>query len=277
MTAALALLSSLLWGSADFVGGLMTRRLPAFAVVAWSQACAFVAVLLWCLSVGAFDDPVGYLPWALGAGLIGTVSLAAFYAALATGTMGVVAPIAASGVVVPVVIGLAQGDAPGGLQLAGIVLAIIGIILASGPELRGGAAGGVRSLLLAAAAAVGFGLVLWLIGEGAAYSVPMTILAQRAASVALAICVALVARSLGGVARSDLPVLALVGFGDAAANAVYALATVAGLLSVVAVLGSLYPVVTVLLARFVLSERLAAIQKVGVSVALVGVVALGAG
>ncbi len=281
MAALLALLSSLLWGSADFVGGLVARRLPAFAVVAWAQACALVAAFVVCLAVGAFDAPIGYVPWAIGAGLVGTVSLAAFYAALASGTMGVVAPIAASGVVVPVAIGLLQGESPSAVQLAGILAAVVGIILASGPEVRavegGGATGGVRSLVLAGVAAIGFGLVLWLIGEAAAYSVPMTLLTQRATSVVFALVVAALVRSLGGVRPRDLPVLAVVGIGDVAANGAFALAATLGLLSVVSVLGSLYPVATVLLARFVLHERLARVQQVGVSVALIGVILLGAG
>ncbi len=281
MAAFLALLSSALWGTADFVGGLAARRLPAFAVVAWAQACALVLVLVWCIAAWAFTDPAGYLPWAVAAGLVGTVSLVAFYAALAAGTMGVVAPIAASGVVVPVIIGLIQGDSPSVAQLVGIGAAVLGIILASGPELRGvekgGAAGGARVLVLAGVAAVGFGLVLWLIREAAQYSVSMTLLTQRATSVTLAVVVALAVRSLGGVRPRDLPVLALVGFGDVAANGAFALASTLGLLSVVSVLGSLYPVATVLLARFILHERLARVQQVGVVVALSGVVLLGIG
>jgi drug/metabolite transporter (DMT)-like permease len=279
--ALLALLSSVVWGTADFVGGLVSRRRPAFAVVAWSHACALVAVLVWCVAVGAFDDPRGYLPWGMAAGLLGLLSLACFYEALAVGTMGVVAPIAASGVVVPVVIGLVQGDSPSGLQLAGIAFAVVGIVLASGPELRavegGVATGGKRSLVLAATSAVGFGLVLWLIGKAAAYSVPMTLLTQRTTSVTLAVCVALVLGSVGGVRPRDLAPIACVGIADALANGLYAYASTDGLLAVISVMGSLYPVATVLLARFVLHERLARVQQVGVAVALAGVVLLGAG
>lgn len=277
----LALLSSVVWGTADFVGGLVSRRRPAFAVVAWAHVCALVAVLVWCAVAGAFDDPRGYLPWGIAAGLLGLGSLACFYEALAVGTMGVVAPIAASGVIVPVVIGLGQGDSPSLLQLAGIAFAVVGIVLASGPELRavegGTARGGKRSLILAGLSAVGFGLVLWLIGKAAVYSVPMTLLTQRTTSVTLAVVVALVLGSVGGVRPNDLLPIACVGIADAAANALYAYASTEGLLSVISVLGSLYPVATVLLARFVLHERLARVQQVGVAVALAGVVMLGAG
>jgi len=277
----LALLSSVVWGTADFVGGLVSRRRPAFAVVAWAHACALVAVLVWCAVVGAFDDPRGYLPWGMAAGLLGLASLVCFYEALAVGTMGVVAPIAASGVIVPVFIGLAQGESPSALQLVGIVFAVVGIILASGPELRavegGDAKGGKRSLILAGLSAVGFGLVLWFIGQAAAYSVPMTLLTQRTTSVSLAVVVAVVLGSVGGVRPHDFWPIACVGIADAAANALYAFASTGGLISVISVLGSLYPVATVLLARFVLHERLVRIQQLGVAVALAGVVMLGAG
>lgn len=281
MPAVLALLSSVVWGTADFVGGLITRRHPAFVVVAWAHAFALAGIIVWVLTVGAYHDPRGYLWWGIAAGLVGMGSLVAFYAALATGTMGVVAPIAASGVVVPVVIGLVQGESPSLAQMIGIVFAVIGIVLASGPELRavegGHAVGGPRSLVLAGIAAVGFGLVLWLIREAAAYSVPMTLLTQRSTSVSLALVVALFARTLGGLSRRDLGPIAAVGVADAAANGLFALASTEGLLSVVSVLGSLYPVATVLLARFLLHERLARVQQVGVAIALTGVVLLGAG
>src|SRR6476661_88083 len=106
MTALLALLSSVIWGGADFVGGTISRRAHAVAVVGASQVLSLLVVLPVALLSGALGDPTGYLPWAFAAGLVGMVSLMAFYAALAVGTMGVVAPVAATGVVVPVAIGL---------------------------------------------------------------------------------------------------------------------------------------------------------------------------
>jgi drug/metabolite transporter (DMT)-like permease len=132
-------------------------------------------------------------------------------------------------------------------------------------------------LVLAGVSAVGFGLVLWAIGKAAAYSVPMALLTQRATSVSLAVVVALVLGSVGGVRARDLAPIAAVGVADAGANALYAVASTGGLLSVISVLGSLYPVATVLLARFVLHERLARVQQVGVVLALVGVALLAAG
>jgi drug/metabolite transporter (DMT)-like permease len=281
MTALLALMSSVLWGGADFMGGTLSRRLPAFAVVGASQAIALVLLVPVALAVGATGDPTGYLPWGIAAGLIGMASLVAFYEALAVGTMGVVAPLAATGVVVPVAIGLGAGERPSATQLAGVVAAVAGVVLASGPEIRGAGAGtargGSRALLLALASAAGFGLVLWLIAKGAHYSVMMTLLSQRSASVTVVLVAALALRRTGGVRASHLPQLAMVGAGDAVANGFYALATRSGLVSLVAVLGSLYPVATVLLARFVHGERLSPVQNAGVVAALVGVVMIAAG
>ena len=274
----LALLSSGLWGSADFFGGLMSRRLPAIAVVAWSQTSGLVLGLVVATVTGAWGDPAGWLPWAVLAGVSGALGLVSFYAALASGTMGVVSPIAALGAVVPVLAGVVAGEQPTGLQTAGIVVALLGAVLASGPELRaarGGAAGGggarARSVLLAALAAVAFGVALLAIGRGAEHSTVMTLVGMRSTSVAGFAVLALVLRSVGGVRPRDLPALAAVGACDLAANLAFGVASTLGLLSITAVLGSLYPVATVLLALLVLKERLLPVQWAGVGAALVGV------
>lgn len=277
---ALALLCSLLWGSADFLGGTVSRRLAPLLVVGASQLAGLISVAVVAAVLGEFGAPTTYLPWAVAAGLCGLVGLVAFYAALAMGTMGVVSPIAALGVVVPVVVGLARGERPGPIALAGIVLAVGGVVLASGPELSGRA--GARPLVLAFVAALGFGLALLFIAEGSQTSTLMTLVTMRAASVTV------VAMLLAGMhrpprrtpirlGRSDLPVLALIGVGDAAANLAFGVASTTGLVSVVAVLGSLYPVVTVLLARAVHGERLVLVQNAGVAAALGGVVLIAVG
>jgi drug/metabolite transporter (DMT)-like permease len=278
MTVALALCASLLWGTADFLGGTVARRLPATGVVLVSQAAALVGLLVVAAATGAFDDPAGYVGWAIAASLVGVVALVSFYAALAAGTMGVVAPIAALGVLVPVVVGLAQGDRPSAWQGVGVALAIVGVVLASGPEVRGGASsGGGRPLALAGVAAVGFGTVIVCVSHGARVSTTMTLLVMRATSVAVLLPLA----ALGAVAiragRRDLPILVATGAGDVTANAALAVASTRGLLSVVAVLSSLYPAVTVLLARAVHDERLARVQMMGVTAALVGVVLIASG
>ncbi len=279
MAVVLALLSSVLWGASDFLGGLLSRRRAAALVVGASQAVGLVAITLVALPSGAFDDPTGYLPWAVGAGLAGLVGLVCFYAALASGTMGVVSPIAALGVVVPVLVGLARGERPEVVQLVGIAVAIVGVVLASGPELAGRA--GARPVLLAVVAALGFGLALLFIAEGSRSSTLMTLVTMRATSVsvsALALAVA-VRRVSGGrleghrlrLDRADLPLVAVIGIGDVGANLAFGLASTRDDVSVVAVLGSLYPVVTVLLARVVLRERLGPAQTAGVALALGGV------
>jgi drug/metabolite transporter (DMT)-like permease len=276
----LALLSSLLWGAADFLGGTVSRRRSAALVVGASQLVGLVSITVVAVAAGALGDDAGYLPWAVGAGLAGLVGLVCFYAALAAGTMGVVSPIAAMGVVVPVLVGLARGERPAPVQLAGILLAFAGVVLASGPELRGRA--GARPLLLAAVAAAGFGLALLFIAEGSQSSTLMTLVTMRLTSVTvLAVVLAVAVRRRPrpelGLDRRDLGLVAVIGVGDVAANLAFGLASTRGLVSVVAVLGSLYPVVTVLLARIVHGERLGAAQTVGVAGALAGVGLIAAG
>lgn len=278
MTVALALCASLLWGSADFLGGTATRRLPAIGVVFVSQAAALFGLLVVAIATGAFTASTGYLGWAIVAAVVGVVALVGFYAALAEGTMGVVAPIASLGVVVPVVVGLAQGDRPSVWQGLGVGLAVVGVVLASGPELSGDRpSGGMRPLLLAGVAAVGFGTVIVCLAHGARSSTTMTLLVMRATSVVVLGLLAVGGAARIGASRRDLPLLVAVGAGDVTANAALAVASTRGLLSVVAVLSSLYPAVTVLLARAVHDERLVRVQIIGVTAALAGVVLIASG
>ncbi len=268
MLALLALASSAVWGTSDFLAGMTSRRLPAAAVVGWSQAVALVAMTCAVL-VAAPAPSAGWVGWAIGAGAAGTVGLVAFYAALGSGTMGVVAPIASVGVVVPVVLGVLGGDAPGPLAWAGMVVAVLGIVLASGPELTGAVS--ARPVALAGVAALGFGLALFELDRGSRVSVVHTLWGMRLTSVAVFVIVALLARTTGRVAAGDAPMLAVIGLGDLGANALFAVASSSGYVSVASVLGSLYPVMTVLLARVVLRERLRRVQQVGVAASLVGV------
>lgn len=284
MSAVLALLSSLLWGSSDFLGGILSRRLPAVLVVGLSQVAGLASVAAAAAIAGAFDAPTGYVGWAVGAGLAGVIGLVAFYAALASGTMGVVSPIAALGVVVPVLVGVGQGERPSPLQVVGIVVAIGGVVLASGPELSGRA--GARPLILAVVAACGFGLALLFIAKGSRESTLMTLLTMRITSVTVLglalVVMAARARRAGAppgprLEPRDFALLAVVGVADAAANLTFGWSSTRGLVSVAAVLGSLYPVATVLLARGLLHERLGRAQSIGVASALAGVVLIAAG
>lgn len=291
MTALLALASSLLWGTSDFLGGTASRRHPAVAVVVVSQSFGLVAALVVGLAAGALRAPATYLLWAVAAGLVGPLALVCFYRALATGTMGVVAPVASLGVVLPVAVGLVGGDQPHPGQLAGIGVAVLGVVLASGPELRGRDSAGLTPLLLAAAAAVGFGLALLFIARSAAGSPVTTLVAQRATTLAVLLPALAFARArlglvsqaqvsqthgrqrLGGLRPANLPLLAVIGCADVAANGSYAVASArpGALLAVVAVLASLYPVVTALLAWRVHDERLRPLQSAGVAAVIGGV------
>lgn len=268
MVSLLALASSVCWGTSDFFAGLFSRRRPALAVVGWTQCLAFVVVSVVVLARLGSVPWHGWLPWSVAAGLSGLTGLVCFYTALSTGTMGVVAPIAALGVAVPVLLGVATGDQPSAWTWVGILVAVIGVTLASGPELSGAVS--PRPVVLAGVAAVGFGLALFCIDRGARTSTLMTLWGMRGTSVVVFTVVALVARSLGGVVVREVPVLLAIGCGDLLANALFALASSRGQVSVASVLGSLYPVVTILLARAVLKERLRFVQKVGAVLSILG-------
>jgi drug/metabolite transporter (DMT)-like permease len=172
------------------------------------------------------------------------------------------------------VLGLASGDQPSVLAYAGMAVAVVGILMASGPELSGAVS--ARPLVLAAVAALGFGITLFALDRGARYSLVETLWGMRTASVAVFVVAAVVLRRNGGVSTRDLPVLAVVGLADLTANALFATASSRGLVSVASVLGSLYPVMTVLLARVVLHERLRPVQVAGVGLSAVGVALIAA-
>ncbi len=281
MAVALALLSSLLWGTADFFGGIFTKRMPAVVVVLISQAIALALIVPTVWLLGSFDDPSGYFWWGVGAGIVGPVGLVAFYWALSIGTMGVVSPIAATGIIVPVAWGLAEGEQPSVLQFLGIAVAFVGVVLAAGPDVPHenveARDAHVKSIVLALVAALGFGGAFVFLAGGGEYSVGMTIAVQRATSVLLMVVPVVVFTRLAGLRWRDVPGLAGVGAGDAAANGAFAWSSTFGLLSVTAVLGSLYPVATLLLARILLKERLTRLQIYGVIGALIGIVLLAAG
>jgi drug/metabolite transporter (DMT)-like permease len=274
MAILLALLSSAMWGTSDFCGGTLSRRRPAMAVVTLSSVIGVTAVAVGAAVTGKFASGTGYVGWGLLAAAAGSVGILAFYRALATGTMGVVAPIAALGVVVPVVVGLAQGNRPSVAQDVGIAVAIVGVVLASGPELQRSpdARSAAQPLLLAGVAAVGFGIVFVALAHGAESSTAMTLLVMRATSAVVMTGLSLATATSLRFSRSEVPLLLVVGLFDLGANVTFAYASRHGLLAVVSVLSSLYPAVTVVLARVVHAERLARVQLVGVAGAVAGVV-----
>jgi drug/metabolite transporter (DMT)-like permease len=271
---ALGLASSLSWGVADFFGGLASRRAPAIAVVAYSQAAGLaLALVLLALTRPSLPSAAAY-GVGVAAGVTGVIGLAAFYRGLAVGTMSLVAPISALGALLPLAIDLAAGRSPGPLAVAGMVVALAGAALAAaapGPASR-------RGLGLAAVAALGFGGFFVLLAESADDGGALwSIIAARSGSVPFAL-IAVAALGVGWrVDRRLWPLVVVAGVLDASANLMFAAGSQRGLVSVVAVLGSLYPVVTVALAALALHERLGRLQAAGAGVALAGVVLIAAG
>ncbi|OKJ03039.1 DMT family transporter [Kitasatospora sp. CB01950] len=281
MSAAFALLASLLWGVADYGGGAITRRLPALGVVVLSQTAAALVLVPAVTATGGWADAGPGLWYAVAAGVIGPVALLAFYRALALGPMGVVSPLATVGVLVPIGVGLFLGERPGAVQGLGILVAIAGVALAGGPQ-RGGPAVSRRVLVLTLSAAFAFGAVLALIAHASAGGgLLLTLCVQRLTNAVVGVgMLAAAARrepiELRGAARS-LPSLTAVGVADVAANGLYAAAAHLGSVAVAAVLASLYPVVTALMARGLLKERLLRVQLVGAGLAVAGTLILAAG
>jgi len=273
--AVLALLSAVVWGASDFVAGVLSRSLRPVVVVAWSQLIALALLTAIVLVQGLpLHGYAGWAPWAALAGMAGALGLLSFYAALSIGTMGVVAPIAAVGAAIPVLLGVLTGEQPSPVAWAGIAVALLGVILASGPELQQGL--GARPVLLAAVAAIGFGVALFALDRGARISLVHTLWGMRLTSGVGFLALAVVARSLGGVTVRQVPILVAVGTSDLLANALFGMASSSGLVSIAAVLGSLYPVVTIVLARYVLHERLRPVQVLGSALAMAGVVLIAA-
>ncbi len=268
MLSLIALASSAAWGTSDFFAGVASRRRPAVAVVGWTQGLALVVISLVVLTQWDTVTWSGWPVWSVVAGLSGMAGLVCFYTALSSGTMGVVAPIAALGVVVPVALGVATGDVPSPWAWVGMLVAVVGVTLASGPELSGEVS--ARPVVLACFAALGFGLALFCIDRGGRESTLMTLWGMRMTSVTILLAVALLTRSTGGVTRREVPSLLLIGCGDLAANALFSIASSRGQVSTTAVLASLYPVVTIVLARVLLDERLQRVQQVGVVLAIGG-------
>jgi drug/metabolite transporter (DMT)-like permease len=285
VTAFFALATSLLWGLADFGGGVLTRRLPALTVVVVSQAIAAAVLGAIVVATGGWSEAGPRLWFAFAAGLAGPVALICFYKALAMGPMGVVSPLGTLSVAVPVGVGLFLGERPGLTQAAGIAVAVTGVILAGGPQLRG-APVQRQAIVLTLIAALGFGTVFALIAEASTTvtGLFLALFVQRLVNVAVGGAALYVSVKRGtpalpttGFPWSSLPALAFIGLADVAANGTYSVAAQHGPVTVAAVLASLYPVVTALAARGFLSERLRALQATGAGLALIGTLLLATG
>ena len=267
----LALGSSVGWGSADFLGGLSARRAPILVVTAVSQTAGLALTLLLVAWLGRGPaDPAVLWIGAVG-GVMGAAGLSALYRGLAVGRMGVVAPIAAMSGLVPVAVGLiAQGDRPGPAQIAGMAVAVGGVILAARAHDEDRATRVATVVLLALLAAAFLGCMVVALDAGGDRDPIWTIFMVRVSSSVVLWSVVALRRPSFAAMRPNMGPLVGAGVLDNTANLLFVLASARGLLSLVAVVGSLYPVVTVLLARVVLRERLRRWQLVGVIAALAG-------
>jgi drug/metabolite transporter (DMT)-like permease len=273
---ALALGASLAFGVADYLAGAAARRLALLTVLVLSQCAGLVAIVVLVAARGEGPPDPGSFGWAALGALLGAGAVAALYRGLAVGLMSVVAPLAATAAAVPVVAGLMIGEAPTALQNAGIAVALIGVVLVSRSASGGGgrfAAGAGLGLL--AALLIGCFLVTFdAASEGDPYWATLIV---RSGTVSIFVLVALLRRPQLRVTRADAVGLAVIGLLDVAATMLFAVATTEGLVGVVSVLSSLYPVVTVALARAFLDERFSRAQAVGVVAAFAGIALIAAG
>jgi drug/metabolite transporter (DMT)-like permease len=275
---ALALIASAAWGVSDFTAGLNARRVHLVAVLVVSQPVGFAVLVPLALARGDHRLGAAGSLYAAAAGVVGTAGLLAFYRGLAIGTMGVVAPISATAPLVPVVVGVARGERPSTLQGLGVGLAIVGIVLASRERTEARARAPLAAgALLGGVAAACFGAALLALDAASARDAYWAPIGLRLASTALVFGAVAVLRPPLEVPRTILPLLALVGLLDAAGTILFAIASTHGLVSVISVLVSLYPVVIVALARVVLHERLAREQLAGAAAALAGAALISAG
>jgi drug/metabolite transporter (DMT)-like permease len=273
-TAALALAAAVSWGVGDFFGGLKSRSLNPVAVLIVAQPIGLTLLGIW-VAVRDQGPPGSAVLWACLAAVLGTTGLIAFYLGMAAGALSIVAPIAGAGAAIPVIWGLAGGDHPSGYQELGFAAALVGVVLASF-ERRPEAARLAAGVGWAAIAMLAFG----------AYYIPMHAASHgdflwaafvfRLTSTTLIAAAWLVLRP-PRARRADLTVLASIGILDTGGNVFFAAASARGLVSVVSILASLYPVVTVLLARVVLNERVHRSQELGIALALAGIVLISAG
>jgi hypothetical protein len=273
MASLLALLSSAMWGTSDFFAGRLSKKHHPFAVLGFSQVIGlFVGVLIvvisgdWHGKVFGFD---GYLINGALAGFCGYIGLACLYEGLSTGRMGVVSPISSMSSVIPLVYALMTGDSLSTVTAIGVVVALVGVFCASGPELSQGLP--LKPLLLALGAAAGFGFALTFIAMGSQSSALLTMVSMRAATFFVTISLAIKFKTTGKFGKNEMPALIFIGAADFLANLLLGIACTKGLVSIAMVFGSLYPIATAVLAFKFLGERLHKVQYVGIALAVTGV------
>jgi drug/metabolite transporter (DMT)-like permease len=272
----LALGASLSWGFADFFGPLQGRKLGVLRTLVYVEVAGLVVIAL-IVAVRGVGPKSAVALLAIPAAISGTLGLFAYYRGIAVGAISIVAPIAGVSAVVPVMVGIVSGESPSGLQLAGIACALIGVFLAAREPRRGDETKLAAGVGLAILAAIGFGGYFPFMHAAGNADYWWASLIFRLASTSVILIAVVVQRPALGVRARILPWLALIGFGDMFGNLLFAAASTSGLVSVTSVLASLYPIVTVVLARVVLSERVARPQEAGIGLTLAGVVLISAG
>ena len=280
MVTILALAAAALYGTADFLGGAASRRAAPLAVLALTTP-AGVVVMLAAAAItrtswaGVTAASAG---WAIAGGAAGSIGLLAFYAGFAAAPMSVVAPVTALvATVLPVGVAVAQGEHPTALVAVGAVVCVAAVICVSMQRTEDGPAGRsapVRALMYAIPAGTSFGLFFLFLRNAGTSGVIWPVILSRATGcvLVLACCLALRRRPLGWRPdRAAFGIALVSGTLDAAANVAYVLATRAGLFGLVVVITSLYPGITVLLARYVFGERMRWVQRAGLVLAAAGV------
>lgn len=269
----LSLAACLGWGLADFLGGVKSRQLPTLTILIISN-CFGVVMIGAIVALRGVPLPINpELLWAVLGGLAGVAAMFMLYRALAIGSIPVLAPLSATGVIIPVVLGVVTGDSLAMLQTLGIFAAILGTIFAArekgSPDAGRQKTSGVE-LALGSALAVGFFIIF--MDRASEIDPYWAAFIMRCSYGAFLVPLVLLKRPPLRIERSHIPALICMGTVDALAGFAFALATTVGLLSLVSVIGSLYPVVTVLLSAVILREFPQRVQLIGVTMALVGVV-----
>lgn len=266
------------WGVADFLGGLKSRQLSVFSVLMVSSFFGLGAILVMVLIRGVAppDNPVLLL--AVVGGAAGLAAVFFLYRGFSIGAMAIVAPISATGVILPVIVGLAAGDNPTLLQKLGMAVAITGAVLASREKNDDGNGKRLASGVgLAVGSAIAAGIFFVVMDQASEADPYWAAFLMRSSSFAFLIIIFLLKRPAVHAGRVHMPAIIVLGTCDALAGFAYALATTYGMLGLVAVVGSLYPAVTVLLSMLILRERPQPAQFIGVVLAVGGITCISAG
>lgn len=267
--AVFALTAAACWGAGDFTGGLATRRSDVFRTVLVSYSVGLIAMVIVALARAETVPPTADLAWGALAGLLGMVGLGALFRGFASGRMGIVAPVSAVlATAIPVLFNALTEGLPRDLQLVGFGVALLGIWMLSRPERLSGRPEGLG---MAVVAGLGFGGFFTALGQIGKTAVFWPLVAGRVAAVAAMIAYAFATRRPLPLRRSPWKLLILVGVLDIAGNLFFLLATQNGRLDVTAVLASLYPAVTAILARLMIKEHMTHLQTVGLGAAVLAI------